>query len=59
MYMYSSYLTEFLWEDSLVDYSLPGTYLAALTPQVPDWFPVVLPSLEIPVHIVEFLAGRF
>lgn len=48
-----SYLTEFLWEDSLVDYSLPGTYLAALTPQVPDWFPVVLPSLEIPVHIVD------
>ncbi|POP31787.1 hypothetical protein C3B58_14890 [Lactonifactor longoviformis] len=48
-----SYLTSFLWEDSLVDYNLPGTYLVSLVPQVPEWFPAALPSLDIPVHIVD------
>jgi hypothetical protein len=34
------------------DYSLPGSYTATMVPQVPDWFPITLPPVTFPIHIV-------
>lgn len=42
------------WSGLLNDTSVPGTYFAQCAPaEIPEWFPVKLYDLEIPIHVVD------